>query len=176
MHCPMTVLRSENPVVSSRPAEPKPVLHHLRSVRRREGMSLRSVARHMGVNPRDLRDQEVETTDLPLSVLHQWAAALDVPLTELLAEPTTELSLPLLNRARLLRITKTARAILEHTSQVRVKRMAQMLVEQLLDLMPELADVSAWNSTDSRRCRRDLGRAADYAIPELLQLEDRAVQ
>jgi hypothetical protein len=119
----------------------------------------------LGVNAGTLRAQEVETTDLPLSVLRQWAAALNVPLTELVAEPTTELSLPLLNRARLLRIMKTTRAILEQTSQLRVKRMTQMLVEQLVDLMPELADVTAWNSTDPRRCRRELGQAARLRLP-----------
>jgi transcriptional regulator with XRE-family HTH domain len=139
-------------------------------------MSLRSVARHLGVTPSSLKAQEVETTDLPLSVLHGWAAALNVPITELVAEPASELSLPLLKRARLLRIMKTARAILEQASQLRVRRMAQMLVEQLIELMPELADVSAWSNSDSHRRRRDLGRAADYAIPYPLQLEDRAAQ
>jgi hypothetical protein len=128
-------------------------------------MSLRSVARHLGADARTLRAQEVETTDLPLSVLHQWAAALNVPITELVAEPTSDLSLPLLNRARLLRIMKTTRAILEQANQLRVKRMAQMLVEQLVDLMPELADVTAWNSTGPRHCHRELGRAARLRLP-----------
>lgn len=176
MHCPLTALHSENAVIATGPTEPSTILHHLRSVRQREGMSIRSVARHLGINPRVAKAQEVETMDLPISVLRQWAGALNVPIAELVAEPTTELSLPLLNRARLLRIMKTARAILERTSQLRVKRMAQMLVEQLVDLMPELVEVSAWNSADSRRCRRDLGRAADYAIPDLLQLEDRVAR
>jgi transcriptional regulator with XRE-family HTH domain len=166
MHCPLTALCPENAVVLQGPAEPIPILHHLRSVRHREGMSIRSVARHMGVNPSVLTAQEVETTDLPLSVLHQWAAALNVPIAELVAEPTTELSPPLLSRAKLLRIMKTARAILEQSSQLRVKRMAQMLVEQLIDLMPELAEVIPWNSTGSARRRRDLGRAARLRLPD----------
>ncbi len=165
MHGPLTALHSENAVVSTGPTEPIATLHHLRSVRQRECMSIRSVARHLGINPRVAKAQEVETTDLPLSVLHQWAVALNVPIAELVAEPATELSLPLLNRARLLRIMKTSRAILEQSSQLRVRRMAQMLVEQLIDLMPELADVIPWNSTGSGRCRRDLGRAARLRLP-----------
>jgi transcriptional regulator with XRE-family HTH domain len=165
MHCPSTALCPENAVVSAGLAGQSPILHYLRSVREREGISIRSVARHLHVNPSVLKAQEVETTDLPLSVLHQWAAALNVPIVELVAEPTTELSLPLLNRARLLRVMKTARAILEQSSQLRVKRTAQMLVEQLVDLMPELAEVIPWNSTGSGRRRRDLGRAARLRLP-----------
>jgi hypothetical protein len=60
---------------------------------------------------------------------------------------------------------KSTRAILEQTSQLRVRRMAQMLAEQLVDLMPELADVSAWNSTGPRYCHRELGRAARLRLP-----------
>jgi transcriptional regulator with XRE-family HTH domain len=173
-HCPMTALQPGNAAVSTGPAQPGPILHHLRSVRRREGISNRSIAHRLGISLGELKAQEVETTDLPLSVLHRWAAALNVPVTELVAEPTTDLSLPLVNRTRLLRVMKTVKAILEQANQLRVKRMAKMLVEQLVELMPELAEVSPWNSTGFRRRRCDLGRAADYAIPYRLQVEDRA--
>jgi transcriptional regulator with XRE-family HTH domain len=174
LHGSLTALRPEGAVVSAVPAPRSPILHRLRTVRRRENISMRMVARRLGVKVNSLKAQEVETTDLPLSVLHRWAAALNVPITELVAEPATELSLPLLNRARLLRIMRTVRAIREQTRQLRVNRMAQMLFEQLIDLMPELADVAAWNSTGPRRRRSDLGRAADYAVPYPLQREDRA--
>jgi transcriptional regulator with XRE-family HTH domain len=146
----------------------------LRRVRQRERISVRNVARHLHASLEEIKAQENETTDLPLSVLYQWAVALQVPVTEFVAEPTTELSVPLLDRARLLRIMKTVQAILEVTTQVRVKRLGQMLVEQLVEVMPELAGVTPWNSAGYHRRRCDLGRAADFAIPYQLQAEDRA--
>ena len=39
-----------------------------------------------------------------------------------------------------------------------------MLVEQLVELMPELKGITAWNSVGYRRGLDDLGRAAAYAI------------
>jgi len=63
----MTAVDSENVVVSTGPAAPRPILHHLRAVRHRERVSLRNVARHLHVSLDDVKAQEDETADLPLS-------------------------------------------------------------------------------------------------------------
>jgi transcriptional regulator with XRE-family HTH domain len=154
----------EEAVASLGPGNGRPVMHQLRKARQREKLSARCVAHRLGISVAELKAQEAETADLPLSVLHRWAAALDVPITELLVEPTSELSLPLLNRARLVRAMKTVQSILELAGQTRVKRMAQMLAEQLVEIMPELSSVSAWNSVGYRRKLSDLGRAAEHVI------------
>ena len=72
-------------------APPRHSLHRLAVVRRQEGVSCRTVARHMGISITEVKSQEIATTDLPLSVLYQWREILDVPLTDLLVEPDDSL-------------------------------------------------------------------------------------
>ena len=135
-------------------------LHRLRSVRRSEGISRRAMARRLGIDVRSVIEQEEETADLPLSMLYRWQAALGVPLQELLVDTGSELSPPVLWRSRMLRLMKTALSVVEQAKQVRVQRMGQNLVEQILEIMPELAGVGAWPSIGQRRSLKELGQAA----------------
>ena len=88
-------------------------LHRLGEARQQEHISRCNVPRRLGITVQDVRRQECKTTDLPLSVLHKWAKVLDLPVAELVEEPSNSLSTPLFNRARLVRLMKTAMAILE---------------------------------------------------------------
>jgi len=138
--------------------------HRIREVRIQQGVSLRTAARHMQSDIRTARAQEDESNDLRLSELYQWQRVLEVPITELLAESEDPLSRPVLERARMVRIMKTAQAILEKSPSAPIKRMAQMLVEQLTEVMPELATVSPWHSVGQRRSLDDLGRVAEQTV------------
>jgi hypothetical protein len=113
---------------------------------------------------RSARQEEEESTDLTLSQLYEWQRILDVPVTELLTESDDPLSRPVLERARMVRVMKTAQAILEKAPSAPIKRMAQMLVEQLTEVMPELATVSPWHSVGQRRSLDDLGRTAEQTV------------
>ncbi|MBC8871855.1 MAG: helix-turn-helix transcriptional regulator [Planctomycetes bacterium] len=145
-------------------------LHRIRTVREEQGMSLRTAARQVGSNVTDAKDQEDETSDLRLSELYRWQAALAVPLSDLLQDPGTPLSRPVLERARMVRVMKTASAILELAPTVRVRRLAQMLVDQLVELMPELEEIGPWHSVGQRRNMDDYGRIVERRVSdELLQ-------
>ena len=61
---------------------------------------------------------------------------------------------------------KTVRAIKESTKCVSIERMATMLEQQLIEIMPELQDVAAWHSVGQRRSHDELGRTAERVIPE----------
>ncbi|HOP76792.1 MAG TPA: hypothetical protein PLD05_04835 [Thermogutta sp.] len=138
---------------------PKP-LHRLAQVRIRQGVSRRTMARRMKVDIRTVREEEDPTRDLPLSALYRWQRALQVPLIELLSDIEEPLSAPVLKRARLLRMMKTVRAIQLRAKQPVVRQLAELLAEQLLEIMPELADVSPWPM--GRRPRTsDCGPTAD---------------
>jgi transcriptional regulator with XRE-family HTH domain len=135
-------------------------MQRLAAVRRQQGTSLRTVARRMNVDVEEARLQESESADVPLSVLYAWQKALDVPLSELLVEATDSLASPILERSRLLRLMKTVMAIAEQSRQESIRRMAQTMIEQLIEIMPELAEVGAWHTVGKRRRLSELGVAA----------------
>jgi len=141
-------------------------LHRLATVRRREGISRRTVARRLQTTISDVKRQEDESCDVPLSTLYQWQRALEVPVSELLLDADEPLSSPVRNRAKLLRIMKTAVTILERTRQTPIRRMAQTLVEQLIELMPELEGVGPWPSVGKSRLPSDYGQVVHRRMPD----------
>ncbi|MEM8679424.1 MAG: helix-turn-helix transcriptional regulator [Planctomycetota bacterium] len=143
-----------------------PKLHRVATVRRQQGLSLRSAARQMGSDVRTLREQERETNDMKLSDLCNWQQVLGVPLAELLEDPGTPLSKPVMERARMVRIMKSVKALVEHASTPSVRRLAETLVAQLVDMMPELEEVGAWHSVGQRRSLSEYGRAAERVVSD----------
>lgn len=141
-------------------------LHQLGEARRRQGLSVRCVAQRLGRTVSEVRAQENEYADLLISELLRWQAALDVPIEELLCEPQDSLSPRVLTRARLLRIMKTAIAIRRQSRSEAERRLARLLVEQLLELMPELKEVSGWPAVGHRRTAEEFGRIAENPIPD----------
>jgi transcriptional regulator with XRE-family HTH domain len=141
-------------------------LHRIAEARRQQGISARSAARRMRATMDQIRREEDPGCDMPLSELYRWQQALQVPITELLIDSEAPLSEPVLTRARLLRVMKTVRAILETAGSAPVQRFATMLEQQLIEIMPELKDVDAWHSVGQRRSPNELGRAADRMMPD----------
>ncbi len=135
-------------------------LHRLAEIRRRQGVTRRTIARRLNTDIGTIKSQEQPDADLRLSILYAWQEVLDVPVSELLVETEEPLSTPVLKRAQLVRIMKTAAAILERSQQPSIRRMAEMMVEQLCEIMPELGDVSPWHAVGRRRTQDELGQAA----------------
>lgn len=139
-------------------------MHRIATVRHQQGMSLRSVSRQMGRTMSTVRLQEDETQDLRLSDLRRWQKVLGVPLQDLLVDESPQLSRPVMERARMVRLMKTAQALNESVEDEGHKRLATMLVEQLVEVMPELEDVSAWHSVGQRRSLDEYGRIVERRI------------
>jgi transcriptional regulator with XRE-family HTH domain len=156
------------PDASLHPLQP---LQRVAQVRRQQGISRRTVARRMNVELSAVREQESETYDLSLSQLYEWQKALEVPVGELLAEADDSLTPSILQRAQLVRVMKTALAIQENARQDSVQRMTETLVEQLLEIMPELAGVGPWHAVGKRRRLDELGAAAERLMSENVFLD-----
>lgn len=135
-------------------------LHRLAEIRRRQGVTRRTIARRLNTDIGTIKSQEEPDADLRLSILYAWQEVLDVPVSELLVETEEPLSMPVLKRAQLVRIMKTAAAIFERSQQPSIRRMAEMMVEQLCEIMPELSGVSPWHAVGRRRTQDELGQAA----------------
>lgn len=159
------VLPGSGRISGKRKSDPEQPLHRLRTVRHQQGVSLRTVARALKIDMHEARQQEEETTDLPLSTLNAWRDVLDVPIADLLVE-SLELSPPVLARARLVKLMKTAAAIRDETSHRGVRQLAEMLIEQLIEIMPELKDVSPWHLARRRRRVRVYGKIVERSVPD----------
>ena len=141
-------------------------LHRIQAVRIQQGMSLRTAARQLAMDVRAIRAQEQASTDLRLSDLYRWQQALDVPAAELLEESGEPLSRPVAERAKMVRVMKTAASLLETAENPTTRRMAENLVAQLCDVMPELKEVSPWHTVGHRRSLEEMGRAAEQVIDD----------
>ncbi|NBW95739.1 MAG: XRE family transcriptional regulator [Planctomycetia bacterium] len=141
-------------------------LHRISEVRQRQGVTLRNVARRLGIEISVVRRQEQPDCDLRISDVMLWQEVLEVPIAELLVEADGQLSGPVLERSRMVKLMKTAAALRERTCGTATGRLVEMLVNQILEIMPELADVTPWNTVGQRRTLDDLGRTALAAVPE----------
>ncbi len=138
-------------------------LNRIAKVREQQGISERTMARRLGVEVKRYRQLEDPYCDLTLSQLNAIQQALEVPISDLLEE-RQGLSRPVEERAKLLKVMKTAVALREAKINARADRMAQMLCDQLVDLMPELAEVSGWPQFGARRGISAVGKALQQPI------------
>lgn len=143
-----------------------PPLHCIRQVREQQNTSLRRAARQLGKNIHEASRQEEETSDLRLSELYAWQKLLGVPAADLLIDNDTPLSRPVLERARLVRMMKTAAAIREECQTKPIERLAERLIDQLVEIMPELKDVGAWHAVGQRRSLDEFGRVFERRLSE----------
>jgi transcriptional regulator with XRE-family HTH domain len=146
-------------------------LHRLAAVRRVQGVSRRTLARKLNIEVTEVRRQEDPEADLSLSKLYEWQKALDVPVSELLVESDDALSKPLLQRAQLVRLMKTALAIREQAEAEGVNGLSQTLIDQLAEVMPELRGVSAWHAVGKRRGLGELGIAAQRSMSDAVFID-----
>jgi transcriptional regulator with XRE-family HTH domain len=148
------------------PPLPKRPLHRLAEVREQQGVTLRNVARRLNKDIKTVRAEENCMTDIPLTVLYDWQRVLDVPIALLLEDDNDPLSAAVKQRAQLVRLMKTVMAMQEQAGNSQMKRMVQNMVEQLLEIMPELKEVGAWHTVGQRRSTNDVGRCAEQTVPD----------
>jgi len=139
-------------------------LHQLAVVRQRQGVSRRAIARRLKTDVGLVKRQEQADSDMLLSTLYKWQQALGVPVSEQLGDDNEPLTAPVMRRAQLDRLMKTAMAIQKWTQQPGIQRMAQVLVDQLIEIMPELSEVTPWHAVGKRRSQDELGRAAERTL------------
>lgn len=144
----------------------KAMLHRIAEVRQRQGVTLRNVARRLGLSLPVVRRQEQADCDLRISDLHRWQQVLEVPVAELLIEGEGQLSGPVLERSRMVKLMKTAAALRERTQGTPLCRTVEMLVQQILEIMPELSDVTPWHTVGQRRTLDELGRTGRSPVPD----------
>lgn len=133
---------------------PKRPLHRLAAVREAKGLSQCEMAQRLKLSVDQVKLQEQETSDLRLSVVSQWARALGVPLTVLLAEAGAEVAFTQIKPDQALQLMELVKGIRRAARRPAVQRMAQTLVEQLLEIAPELEDLGPARASGFQRTDR----------------------
>jgi len=166
-----SVAETVNSPKAAVPAVVERPLQRLAAVRRLQGISRRTVARRLNIEVEQVKQQERETVDIPLSTLYVWQEALGVPIAELLVEADDSLTSPVLERSQLVRLMKTVLAIRQQAKHKSIRRMAETMVDQLVEIMPELTNIGPWNAVGKRRRLSEVGLAALRRLPERVFIE-----
>ncbi|QEG42235.1 hypothetical protein UC8_42690 [Roseimaritima ulvae] len=136
-------------------------LDRIAEVRQSQGVTLRTISRRCGAAVRQLKAEERGDVELTLTALQRWAVALDVPIVELLAEPSEGLAAAVSQRAQLVRVMKTVEGLRAHAESAAMRRISDQLRDQLLEIMPELDEITAWPREGTRRKSGDVRRAVE---------------
>ena len=118
-------------------AVPRIGLHRLAAARHEKGISCHAIARQLGISVEEVRLQE-EAADLSIGTLSQWAAALKVPVTDLIVEPEEYKHSTRLAKAEAERLMRVAAKLRDRTRRRGIQRLAQTFVEQLAEILPVL--------------------------------------
>ncbi len=162
-NCNLHEQLGEVPVI---PTEAVSRLHRIAEVMQEQGVSSRAMAARLQASPAEVERQLSPSCDLLLSELHEWQAALEVPVVDLLAEPGPELSSDVRRRALLVKVMKTVRSLQRLDNVASVELLVQRLEDQLLELMPELENVDSWPIVGQRRSTEDVSAREQRAISE----------
>ncbi|MEM9659430.1 MAG: hypothetical protein AAF961_13815 [Planctomycetota bacterium] len=141
-------------------------LHRIADVMRQENMTIRNAATRMKVTQSRVKREMSPNQDLTITDLMRWQKMLKVPLADLIAEPTDELSPQVQLRGGLLKAMRTVRTIQEATSDPREAKLAERLAQQLTALMPELCHAAAWPSVGQRRTLDEEGAISQHPMPD----------
>lgn len=140
-------------------------LHRLGEIRKMRKLSVADVARKLQLEPEDVRQQEQATTDLTLSLLYRWQQLLKVPIGDLVIDAHNPLATPSIRREKLAEVMQLALWILANTKQPGIRRMAHTLIDQLVELAPELKPIAAAHSAGQHQRFDEQGRAMKGPLP-----------
>ncbi len=148
------------------PSPPQRPLHRLAAARRERHMSRQHLAEGLHVDVETLRELEQAQTDFPLSLLYRCREILDVPLQKLLVDASAPPALPRAARARMADLLRTVATILQESKQPAVCRMAHNLVNQMVELMPELKGLAAEYLAGDEQLLDSQGRSTGRPSPK----------
>jgi len=116
-------------------------MHRLLEARTNQNVSIRTVSRVLGITVDQVKTQEHPSFDLRISELHEWQKVLKIPISELLVEAEGQLSGPVLDRSRMVRLMRTALELRGNPNKDKISALTQMIIDQILEIMPELSEM-----------------------------------
>lgn len=148
------------PAATPRKTGKAKVYHAVAQAREREGMSIQKCAKLLQISVEEAREQENPATPLTAAQLSEWKRILKVPYSELLGTEDDDLDDPIRHRAGMLKVMKSAKSLEETVCRPEERMMVGNLIDQIVELMPELETVSAWPKVGQSHEACRFGRAA----------------
>jgi hypothetical protein len=156
--------KKDKPAKDSSPRQRRE-LHRLSAVRKLRRLTLSDAARGLQLPYEEARRQEQSTSDLALSQLYRWQHLLQVPVAELLVEGEQPLGMPAVKAEAFTAVLDVVLRIIAQTRQPGIRRMAHTLVDQLVELAPELKQIADANTAGQAHLFDAEGRALKGALP-----------
>jgi transcriptional regulator with XRE-family HTH domain len=128
---------------------PRAAMHRLAAVRRAKRVSCYELARLLGTTVEMVRLQE-EAADLSISTLNAWAAALNVPVTDLVVDPEEWLPSTDLAKPQAEKLLQLAVKLRDRSRRRSIQRLAQTFVDQLTEMQPALNPAGDGNGNGRR--------------------------
>lgn len=132
------------------------IMNRLAEARKSQGVTVAMMSKFLGIPEDHVLIQEDPSRDLKISELQSWQKALNVPMSDLLPEYSCDLSLTILERARIVRLMSTAVSLRE--AETVKSTFSQMLIEQIVEIMPELSSMRVLK----REAARNEERRVEY--------------
>lgn len=146
-------------------------LNRIREVRRREGMSLRTVASQLHTTLPMARKFDDPESDLYLSDVHRMADVLGVPAAELVDDVDADEAVRL--RGTMIRVMRSVNTLLSKLPpQKSAHRIASFIRQEIIAAMPEAASDAGLPEIGHRRTTDELGQCAVNPIPVGDYVED----
>ena len=140
---------------------PETTLHRIREVRRREGVSVRTLAGRLKISGAMVKKLENPTTDIRLSDLYLVAETLKVPVAELICDSEHDTVQVL--RALLVRVAVATNTLLGKCTTDSQRRLAEHIQAVVSEEIPA-AECGTLPEVGQRRGPDELGRVA-CAVP-----------
>lgn len=154
----------DKPESEPAPSVPR-ALHRLGAIRKMRKLSLADVAQRLQLTCEEAKRQEQGESDLTLRDLYRWQQLLKVPVSDLLSDVEEPLALPAVKPEKLSPALQMALLILQQTKQPGIRRMAHTLVDQLVELSPELKRVAEEHTAGQSHRFDEQGRAMKGSLP-----------
>ncbi len=140
-------------------------LHRLSAVRKLRRLTLSEVARELRLPYEEARRQEQGSCDLALSQLYRWQQLLQVPIEDLLVDHDDSLGVPAVKTETLAVVLEVALQIIARTRQAGIRRIAHTLVDQIIELSPELKRIADAHTAGQAHLFDEQGNALKGDLP-----------
>jgi transcriptional regulator with XRE-family HTH domain len=137
-------------------------LNRIREVRKRESVSERTFARHLGIRQSEVEDFESPSRDMAISELTRVSKIFRCPVSDLVVDGENDEIVKL--RGLLIMLSRSVNTLLGIARDNNVQAVAQSMRNQIADVMPEADSGGTLLAVGRRRGLEEMGRICENTV------------